>query len=404
MKNILILSSVYPAEEFSKRTTPVVHYFAKEWVKMGYNVRVIHNFAYFPKMFYPFISVFKNILLKFVNNPRLHTEQRAYYKEYNIDNVYVHRMPIFKLYPRALFSAKAQKKQMQSIKELLEKLDFVPDYIIGHWPNPQLFQVSNFGKIYKNALTCMVIHHNVEIVRKITSPNTNHIVNEIDTWGFRSKNIQERFIYNYGKPKNSFICFSGVPQLNEENIKRSFKRGIKEIIFIGQLIPRKKPADIIRAINLLPNKMDFRIKYIGVGPEGNTIKKIATKNNLESNISLIGSIPRGEVFEHLKNADCFIMLSKPETFGLVYLEAMSMGCITIGSMGEGIDGIIQNGYNGFLIEPGNIKELTSLLKKLDNLSAEDLLRISNNAIKSVENYTDKKAAKHYLESIKKYDQ
>ncbi|MFW5804643.1 MAG: glycosyltransferase family 4 protein [bacterium] len=401
MKNILVLTSVYPAEEFSKRTTPVVHYFAKEWVKMGYNVKVIHNYAYFPKMFYPFIGAFKNILLKFANNPRLHTKQRAYYKEYNMENVNVHRMPIFKLYPRALFSTKSQRKQIQTIKELLERLNFVPDYIIGHWPNPQLLQVYELGKIYNNALTCMVMHHNVEAIRKITSPNTNQIISKIDSWGFRSKNIQDRFIKYYGKPNNSFICFSGVPQLNKENINRSFKSGIKEIIFIGQLIPRKRPVDIIRAINLLPNKINYRIKFIGAGPERNAIKKIAEKSNLENNISVIGNVPRSEVFEHLKTADCFIMLSKPETFGLVYLEAMSMGCITIGSKGEGIDGIIQNSYNGFLIEPGNIKKLTRLLRKLDSMPAEDLACISDNAIKSVENYTDVKAAKHYIDSIRK---
>ena len=42
------------------------------------------------------------------------------------------------------------------------------------------------------------------------------------------------------------------------------------------------------------------------------------------------------------------MISQGEAFGLVYLEAMARGCITIASRGEGFDGIIKDGINGFL--------------------------------------------------------
>jgi hypothetical protein len=40
--NILLLSSIYPLPSDNKGT-PVCHYFAREWVKMGHNVRVVHN-------------------------------------------------------------------------------------------------------------------------------------------------------------------------------------------------------------------------------------------------------------------------------------------------------------------------------------------------------------------------
>ena len=65
----------------------------------------------------------------------------------------------------------------------------------------------------------------------------------------------------------------------------------------------------------------------------------------------------------LKQHDVFIMISKNETFGLVYLEAMAVGCITIASRQEGFDGIIKHGYNGFLCEAGNQEELEKLIKE-----------------------------------------
>lgn len=45
------------------------------------------------------------------------------------------------------------------------------------------------------------------------------------------------------------------------------------------------------------------------------------------------------------------MPSVREGFGMVYLEAMSCGCITIGTEGEGIADFIISGKNGILVPP-----------------------------------------------------
>ena len=55
----------------------------------------------------------------------------------------------------------------------------------------------------------------------------------------------------------------------------------------------------------------------------------------------------------LGQSDVFVLPSVNETFGMVYLEAMSQGCIPIGTSGEGIDGIIENGKNGYLCDRNN---------------------------------------------------
>lgn len=52
--NILVLTSIYPHAdgESSAGVTPVVHYFAREWVKMGHNVQVINSCNRYPKLLY----------------------------------------------------------------------------------------------------------------------------------------------------------------------------------------------------------------------------------------------------------------------------------------------------------------------------------------------------------------
>lgn len=98
-------------------------------------------------------------------------------------------------------------------------------------------------------------------------------------------------------------------------------------------------------------------------------------------------------------AQCFIMISKAETFGLVYLEAMSMGCLTVASRHEGMEGIIEDGVNGFLCNAGDEFELAQVINKINNLSQKEINQISQNAIITAQKLTDSKVAEYYLNAI-----
>jgi glycosyltransferase involved in cell wall biosynthesis len=93
------------------------------------------------------------------------------------------------------------------------------------------------------------------------------------------------------------------------------------------------------------------------------------------------------------------MISRGEVFGLVYLEAMSRGCITIAGKGEGMEGIIEHGINGFLCEPGNANELASLIKHINTLSAEEKKTISDRARAKATELSDYNVAKNYIENV-----
>ena len=94
------------------------------------------------------------------------------------------------------------------------------------------------------------------------------------------------------------------------------------------------------------------------------------------------------------------MISRGEAFGLVYLEAMARGCITIASKDEGFDGVIQDGKNGFLCKAGDSEELALILDKIKQMPKEELNAISHAAIETAHELTDEKVAEVYLNSIK----
>lgn len=397
MKNILVLTSVYPGDDLSKENTSVVHYFAKEWVKQGYNVKVIHNLTYYPSFVHLAISLSKNIISRYYNYP-FPIKKNSKDKTYTLDNVPVYRLPIKKKYSGALYTPMIQEKQKNRIINLLNNLQFKPDIVLGHWPNPQLDQIKELGSLY-NARTCIVLHNNVEDIKRIYKNRINEVLQGIDVWGFRSNEIRNRFENIYGIPSKHFICHSGIPLTVTKAPERTFNNGLKNFLFVGSLIPRKNPSILINAIHKVYRDNQFNITFVGNGPEKSKITRMVKQLKLDDKILLLERLSRMEVFDLMAKADCFIMVSKPETFGLTYLEAMSMGCITIGTKNEGIDGIIKHGINGFLCEAGNEKKLIRLLNNLTELPKKELIRISKNAVETANKLTEEKAAAHYIESV-----
>jgi glycosyltransferase involved in cell wall biosynthesis len=78
---------------------------------------------------------------------------------------------------------------------------------------------------------------------------------------------------------------------------------------------------------------------------------------------------------------------------------MAKGCIVIGTEGQGIDGIVKHGENGFLCKARDLDGLAELIKHIINLSQPRLQQISSKAIATAMELTDKKVAEHYINAI-----
>ena len=103
------------------------------------------------------------------------------------------------------------------------------------------------------------------------------------------------------------------------------------------------------------------------------------------------------VYEKLDENDVFILPSINETFGVSYLEAMARGLIVIGSKNTGIDGLIENKKEGFLIEP-NKNELIEVLNKIN---ATNKQKIINATLIKIKDFEKEKIMTKYFENIKK---
>lgn len=396
-KKVLLLTTIYPASDL-KYGTSAIHYFTREWAKSEYEVKVIHFQAVYPFFFYWLAKLFREIIAS-RTGAVVFTKRDREDKTYNIDGVSISRFPIFKWLPHGAYSNKIISKQIDKILKINKSNDFVPDIIVGHFSNPQLEIVSKLKSIY-NSKSCMVMHDVGLSIKKIYKKNYQELMNNIDVWGYRSMPIKNGFEKNFGIQNKSFLCYSGIPDnyIAKDNM-RTFENKLFNFAYVGELIKRKHPISLISAINDVYSDKDFHISYIGRGNEKSNIQNFVNSLMIHKNVSFLGFISRDNIHEVLDETDCMIMISSNETFGLVYLEAMARGCITIGSKGEGIDGVICHGVNGFLCEAGNSNELSSIIRYINSLTKEERRKISENAISTVMNLTDSKSAKNYIESI-----
>ncbi len=170
-------------------------------------------------------------------------------------------------------------------------------------------------------------------------------------------------------------------------------------ISIGNLIPLKGHDYTIRAFARLesnyPGKAQLEI--VGRGPLENELKELAKTLGVE--VKFTGYIPYNEVADHLSNADVFILPSWYEALGCVYLEAMASGLPTVGCWENGIDEIIHDGEDGFLVHNKNEDELYCVMEKL--LKATDREEIGYAGLHLVrEKYTWMDSAKNLLFTYK----
>lgn len=398
MKNILVLTNIYPGEDIDKGFTPVVHYFTKEWVQMGKNVHVIHYATTFPRIYLAFASFIKK-WLSTKNGAAVNTIQIKD-KEFVMDGVSVKRFLVFKYIPHGRFARTTTERALNKTISYLEDNSFIPDVIISHWVNPQLEIMAKLRDRYK-CKTCYVAHlASIEFDRIYTAEESQKLIDGIDLIGFRSAYIREAFMKKFKFDRPTFQCYSGVPEkyIPEVSIERTFNN-VQNFVFVGTLIKRKYPAEIIPALVKAYKGDKFNVSYIGEGSEEANIDKYVKELGLLDNVHLLGYISRDEVVKQLQSNDVFVMISKSEAFGLVYLEAMAQGLITIAARNEGFDGIIEHGKNGFLCEAGNVEELASLIKEIRAMKPEKLQEISRNGIETAQWLTDKNAAKMYIEAV-----
>jgi len=140
--------------------------------------------------------------------------------------------------------------------------------------------------------------------------------------------------------------------------------GLKdEFIFlsVGSLRSKQKNFDtLIRALALTEKGV---LVIAGDGVEMPNLKKLANDLKVQERVYFLGN--RKDIPQLLKSADCFVLVSRYESLGIVVLEAMAAGKpIIVSNFGPSKE-MIENERNGLFVPINDIRALSNALKRIE---------------------------------------
>jgi len=166
-----------------------------------------------------------------------------------------------------------------------------------------------------------------------------------------------------GESVNSEVVYNGTDP--EFFTPGSLQDGPPTILIVGNLLAGKGHELVLRALARLKDSYPaLQCKIIGEGADRSRFTTLAAQLNLTDRVHFLGRRSRSEVAEAMRNCTVFVLPSRYEGLGCVYLEAMSCGKPVIACHGQGIDEIIQHGHNGWLIPIDGLEELVQGLQVL----------------------------------------
>ena len=129
----------------------------------------------------------------------------------------------------------------------------------------------------------------------------------------------------------------------------------------GNLIPVKNMAGLLRAFAALHGEP--RLIIFGDGPESGALRTLCAELGLYSRVSFRGHCPREKLAEAYAAADCFVLASRSETFGVAYIEAMAAGLPVIATRCGGPENFVTE-KNGILVPVDDTNVLVDAMEHM----------------------------------------
>jgi len=156
--------------------------------------------------------------------------------------------------------------------------------------------------------------------------------------------------------------------LNKANYEFPFPDNSKVLLTVSRLNKSEPGKGVDLVIRSLPNliKKIENLIYVVIG-SGDLIEELsllAKELNIDKKVFFIEKVNDEILYSYYKRCDLFVMPSKQEGFGLVFIEAMYFKKPVIGCEIGGVTDIIDHGKNGYLIQDENIDQLSEYIIKL----------------------------------------
>ena len=261
--------------------------------------------------------------------------------------------------------------------------------------------------------------HGIEVWREISNWKTKFLQKQVEIWAVSEFTANELRNQHHIPAKNIKIlhnCLNPnfeVPTTFDKPLDLFHRYRLdptQPVLFTLTRISdseKYKGYDIV--INVLPDliKSFPGLQYIISGKadwkERDRLVKLIKKWNLQDHVFLTGFVDYKELPKHFLLADCFVLPSKKEGFGIVFIESAACGCNVIAGNKDGSSDAVLGGELGMLVNPDDNVEvyeaLLSVLRKPKTVA--DAKRIQKKCLEhfSFEKYKENVAGLLFPENV-----
>lgn len=138
------------------------------------------------------------------------------------------------------------------------------------------------------------------------------------------------------------------------------------LLYVGRLVASKSPMVLMEAVSML-QKMDvppFTLQMVGDGAQRSELEKMVIDHGLNRVVTFSGWVEREKLVDVYRGADIFATATSWEGMPNTVLEAMACGLPVVGTAAPGMDQLVQNGVNGYLVPVGDATKLADRLRML----------------------------------------
>ena len=269
----------------------------------------------------------------------------------------------------------------------------IPVILRSEMPVSQEFKKNKIKLFFKKMILKKFLFKKISAFLAIGKENYNFYL----YYGVPASKI---FLAPYAIDNDRFHEMLNLYESSKEKIKKDegFGKYNKIVLFVGKLIPKKNPLDLIKAFNMIDNK-DFALIFVGDGKSRLDIERNIKENSLK-NVFITGFVNQLELWKYYVISDLFVLPSgSGETWGLVVNEAMNFKLPVIVSDTSGCSAdLVIDGVNGYKFKEGDIKDLSDKISLI--LFDEDKSKkMGEESMKIINNYSYARTIKGFLMSI-----
>ncbi|WP_218934147.1 glycosyltransferase family 4 protein [Rosistilla ulvae] len=172
------------------------------------------------------------------------------------------------------------------------------------------------------------------------------------------------------------------------------------ILTVGRMEP-DRPKGHAETLAVLPQLIekipDLQWHVVGAGKHLDSFRKQVLQSGCQEHVVIHGFLTNEKLLELYRQSRVFCMPSHGEGFGIVYLEAMSQGCIPIGSTEDAAAEVIGNG--GACVDLAQPEQLADRLEELLTMGSERFDSISRRAIVRSESFSPDRFAMRFTNAL-----